>query len=51
MINSRRGKGRGRRAVTPEFKMEALRVMREQRELGATPLNRGESTLGAPESE
>ncbi len=36
MSNSRRGKDRGRRAFTPEFKTEALRVMREQRELGAT---------------
>lgn len=36
MSISRRGKDRGRRAFTPEFKTEALRVMREQRELGAT---------------
>jgi hypothetical protein len=31
MMNNRRGKDRGRRASTPEFKTEALRVMREQR--------------------
>lgn len=36
MNNSRRGNDRGRRAFTPEFKTEALRVMREQRELGVT---------------
>ncbi len=36
MINKRRGEVRGRRAFTPEFKAKALRVVREQRELGAT---------------
>ena len=36
MMNNRRGKERGRRAFTPEFKTEAVRVMREQREVGVT---------------